>query len=278
MNMKVSDKDWEEILFAFKNKEYGAYKSRKKQNRILLFAMILGLSLAIAAYVSPLIYSWFRVEQRKPTEMIPVKLTTQNELMTPPPVLPKEEPKPPPQKVPEKVATKRFVKPEIRPDEEVIEEELPPTLKELQTAAPSTQTQEGTADIFQDYVIPVTEPAPEPEPEPEPKPEAEEVYTYVQTWPEFPGGPAAMFRFISENLKYPAFASDAGIQGTVFVQFVVSKEGAIGEVKVLRGIGGGCDDAAINVIKKMPNWKPGYQNEVAVAVRYNIPIKFILEE
>lgn len=274
--MKASEENqqWEELLFGFKNKEYGAYQTRKRLDKILLIATATGILLTISGYTSPLLYSWLQGEDRVQTEVIPVKLTTQTELMSPPPVMPEEVPKPPPEKVSKKVATKRFVKPEIRPDEEVIEEELPPTLEELQTAAPSTQTQEGTADIFQDYVIPVTEPEPDPEPDPEPE---EEIYTYVQTWPEYPGGNSAMFQFIGENLKYPSIASESGIQGTVFVQFVVSKKGKIRDVKVLRGIGAGCDEAAMNVIKKMPTWKPGYQNEVAVAVRYNIPIKFILE-
>ncbi|NBB88931.1 MAG: TonB family protein [Bacteroidetes bacterium] len=271
-----NNQNWEEFLFAFKNKEYGAFQTRKRLNKILLLALGTGIFIIITGYSSPLLYSWLQGKDREQTEVVPVKLTTQTELMSPPPVLPDEPPPPPPEKVPKKVATKRFVKPEIRPDEEVIEEELPPTVKDLETAAPSTQTQEGTADIFQDYVIPVVENEPEPEPEPEPK--EEEVYTYVQSWPEFPGGNTAMFKFIGENLKYPASASDAGIHGTVFVQFVVSKDGNIKDVEVLRGIGGGCDEAAMNVIKKMPAWKPGHQNDVAVAVRYNIPIRFILEE
>jgi len=268
----------EELLFYFKNKEYGAFQLRKKLNKYLLISMVLGFGLVFAVYFSPMLYFWLKGEDSVQIEVIPVTLTPTTELISPPPVLPEELPKPPAEEVPPKVATKRFVSPEIRPDEEVVDDDLPPTVEELQTAAPSVVTQEGTDDIYQDYVIPEPKPEPEPEPKPEPKPEPErKVMTYVETWPSFPGGEQELFRFIRDHLQYPTMAVNAGIQGVVNLQFVVDVDGSIDEITVVRGIGGGCDEAAVAVVEKMPKWVPGEQNGLPVAVRYNLPIRFILQ-
>lgn len=87
----------------------------------------------------------------------------------------------------------------------------------------------------------------------------------------------AMLSFIRENLHYPAMAKEASVQGKVICQFVVDQDGRISQAKVLRGIGHGCDEEAISVIRLMPAWKPGRQNGQAVRVRYNLPIAFKLQ-
>jgi protein TonB len=86
-----------------------------------------------------------------------------------------------------------------------------------------------------------------------------------------------MMKFIAENVKYPAMAREAGISGNVFVSFVVNRNGEISNVKILRGIGGGCDEEAIRVVRLMPSWIPGKQNGKPVPVQFNLPIKFILK-
>jgi periplasmic protein TonB len=83
--------------------------------------------------------------------------------------------------------------------------------------------------------------------------------------------------YLRENVKYPQMAIDAGIKGSVYVNFVVMEDGSITDVKVLRGIGGGCDEEAIRVVKKMPKWNAGKQRGKAVRVSYNMPIKFSLK-
>ena len=103
------------------------------------------------------------------------------------------------------------------------------------------------------------------------------VYQIVEEMPKFPGGEEAMFKFISENVKYPQEAKDKNISGRVFVNFVVEKDGSVDEVKVLRSIGGGCDEEAVRVVKSMPKWTPGKQKGKPVRVSYIIPFVFKLD-
>lgn len=103
------------------------------------------------------------------------------------------------------------------------------------------------------------------------------VFAIVEQLPEFPGGADKLNRYLTENLHYPAQAKESSISGTVYVQFVVDKKGQISEAKVLRGIGSGCDEEALRVIKAMPRWKPGMQQGKPVKTLFNLPIKFSLE-
>lgn len=106
--------------------------------------------------------------------------------------------------------------------------------------------------------------------------EEETIFYIVESPPCFPGGPAALYQYLSENISYPLMAKEADIQGTVYLSFIVGKTGEITDVKVLRGIGGGCDEEAIRVVQSMPRWEPGKQRGVPVIVRFNLPVKFIL--
>lgn len=103
-----------------------------------------------------------------------------------------------------------------------------------------------------------------------------QIFTVVESMPEFPGGEAKMKQYLVKNLKYPQMAKESGIQGKVYVTFVVEKTGHVTDVKVLRGIGGGCDEEAIRVIKNMPNWNAGKQRGKSVRVQFNMPIVFRL--
>jgi protein TonB len=104
------------------------------------------------------------------------------------------------------------------------------------------------------------------------------VFVVAEEQAEFPGGLDSMYAYIVKNLKYPELAKEKGIEGRVFVQFVIEKDGSISNVKILRGIGGGCDEAAVEMIKNMPKWKPGTQRGKPVRVQFNLPIKFELEK
>jgi TonB family protein len=101
-------------------------------------------------------------------------------------------------------------------------------------------------------------------------------FTIVEEMPQFPGGDSKRFNFFSQNLQYPQLAVENGIEGTVYVSFVVRSDGEITDVKILRGIGGGCDEEALRVISTMPRWIPGKQNGKRVAVLYTMPICFRL--
>ncbi len=106
--------------------------------------------------------------------------------------------------------------------------------------------------------------------------EEDVIFTVVEDQPQFPGGEEARQRFLEDNLRYPTMAREAGIQGTVFVTFVVETDGSVTDVRVLRGIGGGCDEEAVRVVEMMPRWEPGRQRGQPVRVQFNMPIRFRL--
>ena len=104
------------------------------------------------------------------------------------------------------------------------------------------------------------------------------VYQVVEKMPQYPGGDEAMMKYVTDNIKYPQEARDKEIAGRVFVGFVVEKDGSVSNVKVVRGIGGGCDEEAVRVIKGMPKWIPGMQKGKPVRVNYMMPIYFKLSD
>lgn len=160
-----------------------------------------------------------------------------------------QQPPPPPPKVTQPIII------EV-PDEEEIEEEIDIDL--------DVEMTEET--VIEEVVF---EAAPEEE-------NADEVFTIVEDQPTPIGGMSAFYQFVQKNLKYPAQARRMGIEGKVFVQFVVDKDGTITEVKAVKGIGAGCDEEAARVIGKAPKWKPGKQRGRAVKVRMILPITFKL--
>ena len=110
------------------------------------------------------------------------------------------------------------------------------------------------------------------------KPENDSIYQIVDEMPQYPGGEKAMMEYVAKNVKYPQEAKDKEIQGRVFVGFVVEKDGSVSTVKVLRGIGGGCDEEAVRVVSSMPKWKPGIKDGKPVRVSYMMPLNFKLTE
>ena len=105
----------------------------------------------------------------------------------------------------------------------------------------------------------------------------EQIFTVVENEPEFPGGMDALYKYLSQNIKYPQLARENGITGKVYVTFVVEKDGSIANPKILRDIGGGCGAEAIRVVKAMPKWNPGKQRGKAVRVQFNLPVNFNLK-
>jgi protein TonB len=105
----------------------------------------------------------------------------------------------------------------------------------------------------------------------------DEIFTFVEVMPEFPGGRDAMNTFIGKNLRYPADALEAKLQGTVFITFIVNKDGSISQIIVLRGVSPSLDKEAIRVVKSMPKWRPGSMNGKTVRTQFNLPVKFSLK-
>ena len=122
----------------------------------------------------------------------------------------------------------------------------------------------------QEYIAPVKS-------DDEESAEEVQIFMVVESMPAYPGGEPALYAFLAENIKYPQMAKESGIQGRVFVTFVVERDGSVTDVRVLRGIGGGCDEEAIRVVKSMPKWTPGKQRGKSVRVQYNLPVKFTLQ-
>jgi len=108
------------------------------------------------------------------------------------------------------------------------------------------------------------------------KPNNSDVFVIVEDMPAFPGGEDARRRFLAENINYPSQARIEGIQGTIYISFIIDTTGIVTSVKVLRGIGGGCDEEAVRVVKLMPKWNPGKQKGKAVRVQFNMPMQFVL--
>jgi len=106
----------------------------------------------------------------------------------------------------------------------------------------------------------------------------EKAYEKVDVAPQYPGGDEALINFLASNIKYPEEAKKLGIQGKVVVTFVIQPTGEVADVKVLKGIGSGCDEESVRVIKMMPKWKPGEMKGKTVSVKYVLPISYTLDK
>lgn len=112
----------------------------------------------------------------------------------------------------------------------------------------------------------------------ESQPADDQIFVVVEDMPEFPGGKDAMISYLVTNIKYPQEARTKGIQGRVFVTYIVEKDGTVTNVKILRGVDPLLDQEALRVVSAMPKWSPGKQKGEAVRVQFNLPVKFALEE
>ena len=126
--------------------------------------------------------------------------------------------------------------------------------------------------VIETQYVPVDEPVMKKE-----EPKEPEIFVVVEEMPTFPGGDKALYEFLAKNIKYPAVAKDNGIEGKVYIKFVVNEDGSVSQVQLARGIGGGCDEEAMRVVKDMPKWKPGKQRGKNVKVWYTLPVYFKLQ-
>ena len=259
--LTVSAKSWEDMVFEHRNKEYGAYSIRKRYAKHVLLATIFAFLIFAFAMAYPTIAEFFKsqeVAEEKPT------LRTVTVLDQPPPINP-DTPPPPKLDIPPPVKTIiKFLPPKVT-DKEIVEEEKMPTVEEIKQNDTGAENVEGTGDVV--FEEPVKEVAKE-------EGDPNQVFVVVEQMPEFEGGVAAMMKFIQKNLKYPASARRMGVEGQVFVQFVIDNDGKVTEVQTMKGVSADCDKEAMRVISMMPRWKPGKQSGKPVRVRYVLPIKF----
>ena len=213
------------------------------ERRKLLF---LEIGMVIALAVTLLAFNWKSYEKQELTLMTRTVDNAEEEMVQ---VTQQEKPPPPP-KPPQQTSVIEIVEDDVEIEDDI----------EIDVEA-DQETE------VQEY---------EPVEEVEEEEEETQIFQVVETMPTFPGGDAARIKYLQNNLKYPTMARESGIQGKVFVTFVVEKDGSITDVKVLRGIGGGCDEEAVRVIKNMPKWKPGKQRGKPVRVQFNMPIVFKL--
>ena len=164
----------------------------------------------------------------------------------------------------------------IKEAEKVSEEEKPPPKEKLEKATASTVNVEGDENAKLD--APVVDKGPAVVEAPKVEAPKTEIFEFVEQMPDFPGGEDALAAYLSKNIKYPKQANENGVQGRVVLNFVVNEDGDISDIKVVRGIGSGCDQEAMRVVNSMPKWKPGKQNGKAVKVSFSLPISFELEE
>ncbi|PRY41896.1 outer membrane transport energization protein TonB [Spirosoma oryzae] len=264
----------DDIVFADRNKAYGAYDLRKTYPRTVTRALIIGGILFTLGVLTPTIITALtpEVEEQAMVEVDLMKIP-------PPPIDPNEPPPPPPPPVEApKVNTVKFLPPEVKPDQEVPEETPPPAVEELKEAVAAEKTQEGDPNAEEVIAAPEASVGPtKVEVAVEAAPKVEEVFTVVEQQPEFTGGNAALGQYLQKNLRYPAAAQRANIAGRVFVSFVVNTDGSIQDVQVLKGLGFGTDEEAKRVVQGMPKWRPGKQSGRPVRVKFNLPINFTLE-
>ena len=276
------DPKWVDMVFAGKNKEYGAYQLRKGTSGRNIKSLLI---LVIAAALVGGFLAWKVIEQKQAEEqqaymeaMELAKLQEQakkEEKKKPEKVQPKIEAK---KEIPVARETQKFTAPVIKKDELVKEENQVKQMDKLDDkVAVGAEDKEGVKDRTVEAVrseIAVAAPPPSPAPKPE---VATKVFDVVEEMPSFPGGSAALMSYLSSNTKYPVVAQENGVQGRVIVSFVVERAGSISDVKVARSVDPSLDREAQRVVKSMPKWKPGKQNGSAVRVKYTVPVVFRLQ-
>ena len=275
------DPKWVDMVFAGKNKEYGAYQLRKGTSGRNIKALLI---LVIAAALVGGFLAWKVIEQKQAEEqqaymeameLAQLQEQAKKEKKKPEPIKPKVEQK---KEIPVARETQKFTAPVIKKDELVKEENQVKQMDQLDDkVAVGTENKEGVKDRTVEAVrndIAVAAPPPPPAPKPE---VANKVFDVVEEMPSFPGGQGALMAFLSSNIKYPVVAQENGVQGRVIVGFVVEKDGSISDVKVMRSVDPSLDREAQRVVKAMPKWKPGKQNGSAVRVKYTVPVVFRLQ-
>ena len=275
------DPKWVEMVFAGKNKEYGAYQLRKGTSGRNIKALLI---LVIAAALVGGFLAWKVIEQKQAEEqqaymeaMELAKLQQQakKEEKKKEPVKPKIEPK---KEIPVARETQKFTAPVIKKDELVKEENQVKQMDKLdEKVAVGTENKEGVKDRTVEAVrseIAVAAPPPPPAPKPE---VATKVFDVVEEMPSFPGGNGALMSYLNSNVKYPVVAQENGVQGRVIISFVVERDGSISDVKVARSVDPSLDREAQRVVKSMPRWTPGKQNGQTVRVKYTVPVVFRLQ-
>ena len=280
-DVDLSSKEWRDLIFEGKNKDFGAYKLRQgseSRHNKAFFYVLIGLVAVCLLIFGDMKYEAYKTQ--KAEEEAKAKLEQQQKLAQM--EAEKEEEK--------EEEVEQIEIEEVKPEApqlatqlmtELLLTDTPKEDNEIKANADiqkdnsvmSTFTQAGSDDInlIKEHKEEVVQEKPREEKK------KEEVFTHVEQMPKFPGGDAELYKFISNNLNYPAMAIENNVQGRVVVQFVVTKDGSIGNVKVVRSVDRDLDNEAIRVCKKLPKFIPGKQNGQPVNVWYTLPVTFKLQ-
>jgi protein TonB len=273
----------EEILFEHKNKTFGAYYLRKNKKNYILIGFLHAILATFIFTLQVFFKKWIsNSDSNTDTKSVVVNIINFEELAPPPSI---ERPNIQINKVAYN-SNVRFTEPIIKKDELVRDMSLPPTQSELKTYNPGLQDFKGNDSLhYSGNLVPIfsndsnkENDSEKHKPKLPDKDKEEEVFHIVEKMPMFPGGEIEMLKFLANNIQYPKEAIQLGIEGKVFIQFTVDKNGNIKDAKVVKGIGGGCENEALRVINMMPAWEPGMINNKAVSVKFVIPITFKITE
>lgn len=280
-NVDLTSKEWCDLVFDGRNKEFGAYAlrmdSKPRHLKSFIYTLIGALIIGIVAY------SYMKVAAYIEEQRILDEASQQEVLFE---AAEEEEPEEEeqekfeeqkPEALPEEILnTVKVTELLIAKDEEVRSEDEIKTqdeLKETQTAFGQTDFDKGTDDrnVTREHKNEVIVE------EKKPEPVKEEVFKAVEQMPTFPGGEAALMKWLQSHINYPTVAMENNVQGKVIVQFVVTKTGKVGEVKVVRSVDRDLDKEAVRVCKSLPDFVPGRMNGQAVNVWYTLPVTFKLQ-
>ena len=273
-DINLTSKKWNDIVFEWKNKEYGAYEIRQSSSKRLIIAFLICMAIVVFVAFLPLLVKTV-TQNRKvadnisdSTRLIELQKELEDQVQEKDIIREETVPPPPPLK-----STIQFTAPEIVSSDEITDDDQMKSQDDLADSKVqiSVATVDGTddehgidiADLDKHKVI-----AEDTE---------SKIFDVVEQSPEYPGGPEALMRYLSDNIRYPVIAQENGIQGRVIVRFVVNKNGEISDVKVLRGVDPSLDKEAERVVKSMPKWIPGKQNGKAVNVYFTLPVNFVLK-
>jgi protein TonB len=264
--LDILNKDWIDVVFKGRNKEYGAYELRNGNagttNRALLIGVIVFVFVISLNTIINMLSGFIPKADQK------VKITDVVLKPPPPPDNIKKPPPPPPEPPKPKVDQVKFPPPVVKPDNEV--KEQPPTVKQLEVADPGQNNQKGdpNAEINIDAPVGNADKVTEADPN--------QIFTSVEQSPDYPGGIEKFYAYLGKAIHYPAVDKENNVQGRVIVTFVVERDGSLTDVKALRGPDQSLQDEAVRAVKSSPHWKPGIQNGRPVRVQYTVPVMFSL--
>ena len=280
----LSSREWCDLVFEGKNKDFGAYvirtESTKRHNKAVLWTIIGSIIFGLLAF--GFVKANQYLEERRLAEQgeqEEVLIDMSQDAEEPEPENERVE-QPKPEVLPEEVLKSvKVTELQIVEDDKVKKEDEIKTqdeLKETETAFGQKDNEKGTEDrnvtrtLKEEVVVEKKEEKPKEE-------KKEEVFRSVEQMPQFPGGEAALMKYLQSHINYPPMAAENNVQGKVIVQFVVDKTGKVGEVKVVRSVDKDLDREAVRVCKSLPKFTPGRQNGQAVSVWYTLPVTFKLQ-